>query len=174
MTRRFFRANQEITIQSIDNLLCEFSRSKNLNSLLLGKIANEWLRFANNNNNNILPLPEAQRLPIGNPPAKPGIYAIFAQKNKTQAPVCFHVGISSNNVRNRLKIRLYDNVEDNYREVFGWLDTCVYIHICSATVTTTQTSAEAKKQLKAKLALLEIYLTALLKPKSLLLAAGLH
>ena len=151
-------------MQDLDVFLQEFVQGNNLDSLPLCELANEWRNFVNNNNNHNM---QAQ-FPNG-----PGIYAIFARKTKEHKPICFHVGISSGNICGRLRKRLYNNVEDNHRGVFGWLEDCADIYICSATITTVENSKEAKKRLKAKLELLEMCLTVLLRPKSLLLAAGL-
>jgi hypothetical protein len=172
MTRRYFK-NQEIKTHDLDNFLKAFANGTSPTSLPLCELAKEWMRLANNDNN-IVPLNPDKRLPRENLPAKPGIYAIFARKSKTQESVCFHVGISSSNIRSRLRTRLYNNVEGNHRGVFGWLEDCADIYICSATTTTVENSKEAKKRLKAKLELLEMCLTVLLRPKSLLRAAGLR
>jgi hypothetical protein len=173
MTRHYFKENQEIKTHDLNNFLKAFANRTALTSLPLCELAKEWMRFANNDNNKVL-LKQGERLPKGNPPAKPGIYAIFSRKSKAQESVCFHVGISSSNIRGRLRTRLYDNVEGDHRGVFGWLEDCAGIYICPATITTVENSKEAKKRLKAKLELLEMCLTVLLRPKSLLRAAGLR
>ena len=135
MTLYHFKENQEINIKNLDDFLREFARKKSpLTSLPLCRIGKEWQDFADNDNRSELPLPEGQRLPRGNPPPKPGIYAIFARKSRSHRPLCFHVGISSNDIRGRLRTRLYKNVEENYRNAFGTtLQPCSRNHASPST-----------------------------------------
>ena len=175
MTLYHFKENQEINIKNLDDFLREFARKKSpLTSLPLCRIGKEWQDFADNDNRSELPLPEGQRLPRGNPPPKPGIYAIFARKSRSHRPLCFHVGISSNDIRGRLRTRLYKNVEENYRNAFGGLCDCADIYVCSATVPAANDSdsKDVKIKLKAKLELLEMCMTVVLKPISLFRVAG--
>lgn len=163
-------------MQDLECFLHVFSMGKDIKSLSLFKMAKEWQNFTRNNsdNGNKWCLANSNSLTQGNPPIKPGIYAIFARKSKAEEIVCFHVGISSNNIRSRVSTRLNKDVSKKYRGVFEWLGKCADIYICSAAIIATKNSKKAKKQLKTKLELLEMIMTVNLKPKSLLLAAGLQ
>jgi hypothetical protein len=174
MTQYHFKKNQEIEMKNLDNFLREVARKKNpLTSLPLCKMEKEWLDFVNNDNRSELPHPGGQRLPRGNPPSKPGIYAIFARKSKSERPLCFHVGISSNDIRGRIRTRLYKDVTKDYRNIFGRLRDYADIYVCSVTIPALNNSGKAKIKLKAKLELLEMYMTVVLGSKSLFIATGI-
>jgi len=95
--------------------------------------------------------------------SKPGVYAIFARKKPpSKKLVCFYVGISGkgNNILGRLRTHLGKDIRTNYRGKFEKLKDYQEIYICYATIS----KPNIIRKIREKLELIEICLTAELRP----------
>jgi hypothetical protein len=139
---------------------------------LCNRIKSEWWKFVDQRNFfEPIELEEydGTSLPPDNPPQHPGIYGIFAHLETSAFPLCFYVGISTTDVRARLRNHLGIDIRENYRSSFRCLGESDEIFICSSTV--PDLGLEERNRNRQKLALLEYCLTVLLRPRFLLLAA---
>lgn len=96
-------------------------------------------------------------LPEGNPPKKPGVYAIFCGRNGCRQRPFFHVGMSTDEVRKRLRTRLDKNVREDYR-VFGRLCECSRLWVCYSVVSDCQNGTVDRHKLELLETCLRVYL----------------
>ena len=171
MKRLFVKENTKITSQEFRGFLEQFARGETLESLSLCKrIKSEWWQFVDQRSffepKKIEKL-SGNSLPPLNPPSEPGIYGIFACLKTSDFPLCFYVGISTTDIRSRLRTHLGTDIKNNYRSSFRCLEESDEIFMCSSSVP----ESEKKNRTRQELELLEHCLTVLLRPRFLLLAA---
>jgi hypothetical protein len=143
---------------------------------LIADLKIEWQKYAISGYRNGEPiqiqLPSGRGLTKSEIPDKPGVYAIFARKNpQSKIPICFYVGISTDGhaTRGRIIQHLRGDIDQKYREQFQKLkEDYSEIYICYATIS----KPNIIRKMREKLELIEICLTASLKPLFLALVTA--
>jgi hypothetical protein len=171
MKKLFVKKNEEISLKDFRSFIDQYAKGDSLDSLsLCNEINSKWRLFVCGEDfpDQIeLSIFDGKSLPKGHPPSQPGVYGIFARCTSTDYPFCFYVGISTTDIRSRLRTHLGKDIIRNYRSIFKCIERYDDIFICSSTLP----DLEKKNTNRQKLELLEHCLTVLLRPRFLILAA---
>jgi hypothetical protein len=98
------------------------------------------------------------------------VYAFFTKQGEEEVG-CFYVGMSTSNVRGRITRHLGNDATDvvNYRDAFSEIKSYDEVFVCYSLKSGEKSNY---RKLKAKLELLELVITALLRPEFLGKAAS--
>lgn|GEM_PF-3443184 len=166
----YVKENTSLTLQEFRVFLEQFARGEKLDSLLCNRIKSDWWNFVDQRSF-FKPIKTEQLsgkcISPEMIPSQPGVYGIFIHHVTSDFPLCFYVGISTIDVRSRIKTHLGTDIKKNYRSAFGSLVNADEIFICSSTVPDLGGNNSNRQELE----LLEHCLTVILRPRFLLLAA---
>jgi len=154
----------QFTLEDLDDFVKQFHERKSLEKLTLCKsIVEKWRLFAKSTGKVTievaLPLRE-RAFPRGTPPGRSGVYAIFYRQNEGYQRACFYVGMTTRNVRERLRIHLGKDVKEKYAGTFNKLSKCSQLWLCTATVSDWQNGTAIKQKLRLLEACLTVHLRA--------------
>jgi hypothetical protein len=161
------------TEEQLDQFFIQFIQGKDFT--LCGTLQNSWLKFIAESKNKgpiipsiILPKRIAKYLP--NNLKKPGIYSIFAKHPGYPTPLCFYVGMSGINIKERINTHFWKDTDTQkhyppkgYKGLFYWLLGCTEIFICYSTISRTENNKLLKRKLEFIEYCLDVNLRALFR-----------
>jgi hypothetical protein len=148
---------------------------------LILKLRKHWLAQLECGAKKTIALPAAPSMFNGlfaDAQAQLGTYALFVKhpQHSPQQWVCFYVGISEINTRQRVVQHHCSDTKEDYRGVFHFLSECTDVASCYAKMERLSTNTGEQKSAKTKemLIMLEHCLTSEFRPWFLALAAGVQ
>ena len=110
---------QEMNLEEVSEFLIEFDNEQEEKPKLPLRLIRNWSNFVSTPSapNKACNLTDYS-LPKGMPKGKlSGVYSIFV-KNTNTSPRCFYVGMSTTDVRGRLRTHLKKDIDEKYRGAF--------------------------------------------------------
>jgi hypothetical protein len=138
MSKLYINVETKVELDEYEEFLEQFTQEVDLYELaLLKKLSDDWRGFVDERRSSIIAnemikidLPNGSCLPKNCPPSKPGVYSIFVNNKRFITPICFYVGISTKDIRSRVRTHLYNDIKNDYRKSFKWLKECSEIFLC--------------------------------------------